>query len=218
MPSIIDLTGHRFGKLVAMRRAPNKGAFTRWECICDCGKMIVTFSNGLRSGHAKSCGCLKSYLSKERALRHGMYRTKTYSSWRAMLSRCRNRKDVSFPYYGGRGIKVCDRWKSFDNFFEDMGERPTNTTIDRLSSDGNYEPGNCRWATREEQDANKPYRGTKRPNAYKRVRQLSLDGTTIAEFVSVLAASSATGVASGSISTVCLGRRKTAGNFKWTHA
>ena len=158
MPAPIDITGHRFGRLVAICRAGNKGSFTRWECLCDCGTTIVTFTNGLRSGHAKSCGCLKSELTVTRNRIHGYAgrgRTTTYHSWQAMIQRCTNPKNAAFRYYGARGVLVCDRWLKFANFLSDMGCRPEGTTIDRKNNNKGYYPGNCRWATRQQQDANK---------------------------------------------------------------
>lgn len=158
MPAKLDLTGTRFGRLVALREA-QKGAGnkapTRWECSCDCGAEVVASTSMLRSGHTKSCGCLQRDKVSNRNTRHGQAMSPTWRAWRAMVARCTVRTNAAFPNYGGRGITVCPRWREFENFLADMGERPPGTTIDRLDNDGGYEPGNCRWATREQQDGNK---------------------------------------------------------------
>ena len=154
----IDLTGTRFERLVAISRSPNRGKSraARWLCHCDCGAYIDVASANLVRGATKSCGCFMRDEAKKRFITHGMWRSRTYTSWDCMIQRCTNPKYPTWRYYGGRGIKVCDRWRnSFENFLADMKERPADRSIDRIDPDSNYEPSNCRWATATEQANNK---------------------------------------------------------------
>lgn len=126
-------------------------------CRCDCGAEKTVAGNTLRLGDARSCGCL----IVDTQTKHGMYGTPTYGSWSRMIARCTNPKSNRYKYYGGRDIKVCERWMLFVNFYADMGMRPsTKHSIDRIDNDGDYEPRNCRWATAKEQSANKRHWGT----------------------------------------------------------
>jgi len=153
MGKFIDITNHRFGLLVAIRfEGTDRGGRTIWLCQCDCGNSCIRRANDLRTRKNCSCGCNKS-------VRHGYRRERAhplYDAWHNMIQRCTNPSNPGYKRYGGRGIKVCDRWKDFTNFLADVGERPSpELSIDRYpDNDGNYEPGNVRWATTQQQRDN----------------------------------------------------------------
>jgi hypothetical protein len=161
-----EMIGRRFGRLLVVKlaetrpRASGRGRRFFYECVCDCGAVAKIVMSNLRSGMAKSCGCLKSIRTKEVMTKHKDCASPEYHSWQAMKARCCNPNSAKYPDYGGRGIKICDRWlNSYENFLADTGRRPSpRHTIDRKDNDGNYEPGNCRWATPKEQSANKRQR------------------------------------------------------------
>ena len=140
--------GDSFGRLVVTGKAIRKHYY-RFKCKCGNRKVIRIYD--LTSGRTKSCGCLK----KETVTKHGLSKTQTYRSWINMKSRCTNPNKTRYSDYGGRGISVCKRWMKFENFYEDIGKRPSNTSLERTDNNGNYEPGNCRWATPTEQQRNK---------------------------------------------------------------
>ncbi len=149
-----NLKGLKFGRLTVFAKPiPSKNG--EWLCVCDCGNKIKSNSHKLTAGHTRSCGCLQKELLSQRSTVHGMRNSMEYRPWANMKSRCLNPKASHYKYYGGRGIKVCERWKKFQNFFIDMGPRPSNRhSIERLDCNGNYEPGNCCWATIKEQRNN----------------------------------------------------------------
>ncbi len=148
----LDLTGRTFDRLsvVGVSHRDRRGA-VYWLCRCSCGNEKRVRANVLTSGRARSCGCLH----RDVITQHGMTKTRTFKSWESMWQRCSNPNAKSYEHYGGRGIRVCDEWQSFRQFHEDMGERPEGMSLDRLDVDGDYEPGNCRWADKYQQQRNR---------------------------------------------------------------
>lgn len=167
MPKAIDITGLRSGRLVALRLVQSETPWRVWECVCDCGVRVFVAQQRISNGRSRSCGCLKIELATKRLramlTKHGLTGTPGYWAWGALKKRCLNPKGAAYKNYGGRGIKVCDRWlDSFAAFLEDVGPRPSPLhSIDRYpDNNGNYEPGNVRWATRKQQNRNtRSYRG-----------------------------------------------------------
>lgn len=148
--------GARFGRLIAIKyvgRLLDKRY--RWECVCDCGRRHYPETGSLVHKNVQSCGCLSADSTKRRFTTHGQTHSSTYASWESMKQRCCNVNHKHFHNYGGRGIRVCERWiNSFEAFFEDMGERPYGLTLERRNNNLGYGPENCMWATRKVQQNN----------------------------------------------------------------
>lgn len=165
MPPTIDLTNRRFGRLTALNRSgKTRHGAVLWRTQCECGRSITVQAGSLMSGNSTSCGCSRTRHGHARKSRY----SPTYLTWQAMIRRCNDPKAVDFWNYGGRGVLVCLRWESFESFLADMGDRPAGTSIDRINNDGNYEPGNCRWATAREQANNKRNSRTLEINGVRR--------------------------------------------------
>jgi hypothetical protein len=186
MAKPVDITGQRFGRLIAIQWTGNKdkvGSYL-WHCQCDCGNTQIASAGRLRHGAVKSCRCnQRTGLTR---YRHGYRHKQIYHIWCGIIQRCTNPNNKAYKYYGGRGIKICDHWKDFANFIADItaeiGDRPDDLSLDRINNNGNYEPGNIRWATRSEQMLNKrPY---KEWNVRKRAR---IDQFSVAELKGELA-------------------------------
>lgn len=164
MSKLMDITGETYGRLTVISRAANsKRGLTRWVCSCGCGNKTTVNGGDLKLGKTKSCGCLNKDLNKT----HGMTGTHIYFVWRSMRNRCNSKSNPYYSCYGGRGIKVCERWNSLENFIADMGEPEKGMTLDRIDNNGDYKPSNCRWATQAQQNRN-----------YRRNINISFNGKT----------------------------------------
>lgn len=149
---VLHIGGKVFNELTVIERAGRThSGKTLWKCLCFCGKETVKITNEIVSGKVKSCGCCEWHI----------HHFEAYNSWQSARQRCFNPKNKDYEGYGGRGITMCERWESFTNFYRDMGDPPKDNitgerlSLDRKNVDGNYEPNNCKWSDRSEQQLNK---------------------------------------------------------------
>ena len=155
MTVALNLSGRVFGRLLVVERSTTARRHVHWVCSCECGTTVEVNCSNLVRGNTRSCGCLKIDELLQRRITHGMCRSPEYSVWSTMWARCTNPKVRSFKSYGGRGIRVCVEWGSFDNFYADMGPRPfPGAQVDRKDNNGNYSADNCKWSTATQQARN----------------------------------------------------------------
>jgi hypothetical protein len=150
----LNITGTQFGRLTALSVSAEAGHNRKWICLCECGKLKPVLQDSLLAGKSRSCGCLHRELLTARLLTHGSHRNYEYTVWAGMIQRCTNPKSEAWKNYGGRGITVCDRWRSFQNFKDDMPPRPKGASIERVKINEGYSPENCIWADRKAQNSN----------------------------------------------------------------
>ena len=164
--SALQLVGQHFGRLTVTSLDGFRKRNFWWRCRCVCGKTKSVRGSRLTAGTTRSCGCLRTEMNVALGKKfgvlsatHGATRggkwTPEYMTWYAMMQRVTNPRHEHYKYYGGRGIRICRRWRKFENFLADMGTRPRGKTIDRKKVNGDYKPSNCRWATQAEQVANR---------------------------------------------------------------
>lgn len=154
-----DLTGQRFERLVAIRFVETRSEKSYWLWRCDCGIEKVIYNQSVKLGRSRSCGCLCRERTSAAKTIHGAWRngkeTGAHLSWRNMIDRCYRPKNPRFDIYGGRGIEVCPAWHDFRAFLKDMGERPLGLTLERLNTNNDYSPSNCKWSTQKDQQNNR---------------------------------------------------------------
>ncbi len=156
MGKFIDLTGRKFGRWTVIKISDerNHRNCIVWKCECECGNVKLIKTEYLKNGESKSCGCLLIETVIKRSTKHNLSRSRGYKAWAQLIQRCNNPNATYYKYYGGRGIKVCERWKEFKNFHEDMGDCPDGLEINRIDNNKGYFKENCEWTTRKRQMRN----------------------------------------------------------------